>query len=135
MSKAGVSLSRMLLAVGLLGLLATGCGTTAAPAPGVDLKPYTIDFSADPDVPRVGSPVTLTVKVNGKEALSKRSEVYFDLKKKDSSLELEVKAEAKGDNRFAGTYTFKEAGFYEVDIHVTTRTAHQTETRQLEVKP
>ncbi|MNC69987.1 hypothetical protein D3C75_1207460 [compost metagenome] len=73
--------------------------------------------------------------MNGKEKLSKRSEVYFDLKKKDSALELEIKAESKGDNRFAGSYSFKEAGFYEVAIHVISRTAHQTVTTQLEVKP
>lgn len=127
----------LLLVGGIAGLLAfmAGCGTTAAPAPGVDLNPYTIDFSADPAVPRIGSPVMLEVKVNGREKLSKRSEVYYDLKKKDSPLELQIKTENKGDNRFAGSYTFKEAGFYEVSIHVITRTAHQTETRQLEVKP
>ncbi|MDF2936019.1 MAG: hypothetical protein K0Q90_1392 [Paenibacillaceae bacterium] len=131
------SLSHLLLSAGVVGLLVllAGCGTAAAPAPGVDLNPYTIDFSADPAVPRIGSPVALEVKVNGKEKLSKRSEVYFDLKKKDSTLELEIKAESNGDNRFAGAYTFKEAGFYEVSIHVITRTAHQTEVRQLEVKP
>ena len=127
----------LLLVAGIGGLLAlvAGCGTTSAPAPGVDLNPYTIDFSADPSVPRIGSPVTLEVKVNGREKLSKRAEVYFDLKKKDSTLELEIKGENKGENRFAGSYTFKEAGFYEVSIHVVTSTAHQTEVRQLEVKP
>jgi hypothetical protein len=127
----------LLLVAGFAGLLAlmAGCGTTSAPAPGVDLNPYTIDFSADPSVPRIGSPVTLEVKVNGREKLSKRAEVYFDLKKKDSTLELEIKGENKGENRFAGSYTFKEAGFYDVSIHVVTSTAHQTEVRQLEVKP
>lgn len=127
----------LLLVAGIGGLLAlvAGCGTTSAPAPGVDLNPYTIDFSADPSVPRIGSPVTLEVKVNGREKLSKRAEVYFDLKKKDSTLELEIKGANKGENRFAGSYTFKEAGFYEVSIHVVTSTAHQTEVRQLEVKP
>lgn len=130
-----MSLFHLLLVSGISGLLLlAGCSTTAAPAPGVDLNPYTIDFSADPAVPRIGSPTTLEVKVNGKEKLSKRSEVYFDLKKKDSTLELEIKAEAKGDNRFDGSFTFKEAGFYEVSIHVVTSTAHQTVVRQLEVK-
>jgi hypothetical protein len=133
----GRSFMRLLLVAAIAGLLAlmAGCGTTSAPAPGVDLNPYTIDFSADPSVPRIGSPVTLEVKVNGREKLSKRAEVYFDLKKKDSTLELEIKGENKGENRFAGSYTFKEAGFYDVSIHVVTSTAHQTEVRQLEVKP
>ncbi len=132
----GGAFRHLLLVAGIGGLLAlmAGCGTTAAPAPGVDLNPYTIDFSADPAVPRLGSAVTLEVKVNGREKLSKRAEVYFDLKKKDSTLELEIKGENKGENRFAGSYTFKEAGFYEVSIHVITSTAHQTEVRQLEVK-
>lgn len=127
----------LLLVAGVGGLLAlmAGCGTTSAPSPGVELNPYTIDFSADPAVPQIGSAVKLEVKVNGREKLSKRSEVYFDLKKKDSPLELEIKGESAGENRFAGSYTFKEAGFYEVSIHVVTSTAHQTEVRQLEVKP
>lgn len=127
----------LLLVAAIAGLLAlvAGCGTTSAPAPGVELNPYTIDFSADPSVPQIGSAVKLEVKVNGREKLSKRAEVYFDLKKKDSTLELEIKGENTGENRFAGSYTFKEAGFYEVSIHVVTSTAHQTEVRQLEVKP
>jgi hypothetical protein len=115
-------------------LVLSACGTAAAPESSLDLNPYTIDFAAAPAVPTAGAPVVLKIAVNGKAPVPKRSEIYYEIKKTGSEDRKEVPAESKGENRYEGTYTFPEAGFYTVIIHVTTRAVHQIVNQQLEVK-
>lgn len=120
----------MLIAAGL-----GGCGTSSAPPEStLNLNPYTIDFTADPAVPSAGAPVSLRIVVNGKTPLTKRAEIFYEVKKNGSEDRTEVQTEAKSDNRFEGTYTFPESGFYDIVVHVTTRTVHQIATHQLEIK-
>lgn len=123
-------------AAGLLLLVVAlgGCGTSSEPLPALDLNPYTITFEADPAAPAAGNPVLLKVGVTGKEPLSKRSEISFEIKKSGSDERVEVQAERKEEGRYEGKFTFKEAGKYSVTVHVITRSVHQVSNKELEVK-
>lgn len=118
----------------LLGVGAAGCGTTSEPLPGLDLNPYTVTFATDPETPAAGKSTVMKVGVTGKDPLTKRSEVSFEIKKIGSEERKEIPAERKADDRFEGEFTFQEAGRYSITIHVITRTVHQVVNKELEVK-
>lgn len=115
-------------------LLLGGCGTSSAPPSALDLNPYTVDFLVDPAVPTAKAPAKLTITVRGQTPLSKRADIYYEVKKSGTNLRDEVKTKALGDSRFEGTYTFEDEGFYSIVIHVTTSSVHQVVNQQVEVK-
>lgn len=112
----------------------SGCGTASGPSSSLDLNPYTVDFTADPAVPQAGAPVMLSIAINGKEPVPKNSEIYYEVKKTGTTDREKVDAKSAGGSHYQGVHTFKEAGFYDITIHVTTRSVHQIVSRQLEIK-
>lgn len=120
----------LLVAAAVMG----GCGTTSEPLPALDLNPYTITFETDPAAPAAGKPTVLKAGVTGKDPLSKRSEISFEIKKSDSDNREEVQADRKEEGRYEGKYTFKEPGKYSITVHVITRTVHQVSNKELNVE-
>jgi hypothetical protein len=128
------TLLRLTACLLLLSVVLGGCGTTSEPLPALDLNPYTITFETDPAAPVTGAPVLLKTGVSGKEPLSKRAEISFEIKKSGSEERVEVEAERKEEGRYESRYTFKEAGKYSITVHVITRSIHQVSNKELEVK-
>lgn len=128
-TKVGSLLAVLALWVGL-----TACGESEQPNAGVELNPYTINFSADPAQPVKNQPVALKISIEGKKSLSKQADIFYEIKKTGSDEHTEVRVTDKGDRRFEGTYSFPESGFYTIVVHVTTPTAHQIANQQLEIK-
>lgn len=123
-----------LAAVLLLAGVISGCGTTSAPPPALDLNPYTIEFSTEPAAPAAGSAVTLRAGITGKTPLSKRSAISFEVKKVGSDNRTEVQAESKAEGRYEAKYTFKEPGTYSITVHIISSSVHQVSNKEIEVK-
>ncbi|WP_438444241.1 FixH family protein [Gorillibacterium sp. sgz5001074] len=122
------------VAVMLLACWSAGCGTTSEPLPGLELNPYTVTFATEPSEPAAGKPVVLKVGVSGKDPLSKRSEISFEIKRIGTEDRKELTAEKKDEGQYEAGYTFKETGKYSVTIHVITRSVHQVVNKEVDVK-
>lgn len=129
---------RMVLAVLLLaGVVvgAAGCGTTSeAPPNAFDLNPYEIEFTVDPAIPAAGKPAQLGAKITGKQPLTKRAQISFEIKKVGADPREEISAARKDEGLYSASYTFKEAAKYSVTVHVITRSVHQVSNKEIEVK-
>lgn len=129
--------SKGLVAGGLIALvmaLIAACGTTTVPPPRYDINPYEVELSTDPAVIASGQPVNLQVVITGEPPLTKRAEVYFDIKPVGTQDWEEVRPEMKEAGVYSGSYTFKTPGTYSVTIHIITRSVHQIVNRELEVQ-
>lgn len=123
-----------LLAIALLAAL-SGCATTQSnPQAGFNLNPYDIKFSFDPNPPAAGGKTLLRADITGEPQLTTRAEISFEVKKIGVDKRDELAAERKDKGVYTASYTFQEAGAYQIVVHVITRSLHQVKTVEVQVK-
>lgn len=124
---------------GMSGLLLiaalAGCATTQSnPQAGFNLNPYEIKLTTEPDPPAAGAQTMIRADVSGEPQLTTRAEISYEVKKLGSEQREDVTAERKLKGVYTANYTFKEAGTYQIVVHIVTRAIHQVKTVEITVK-
>lgn len=96
--------------------------------------PIHVQFASEPSKAKVGSKVTLSVKVTQENKnVNDADEVKFEVWKKDEKKHKMINAVKKGKGTYIAQYTFPETGTYEVMYHVIARDLHNMEQKEMTV--
>lgn len=112
-----------------------GCATTEPnPQAGFNMNPYDIRVALDPNPPAAAAKASLRADISGDPPLPATAEISFEIKKLGEEQRDEVKAERKEKGVYVAGYTFKEAGAYQIVVHIITRSIHQVKSAEVQVK-
>lgn len=132
-------------ALGVVALTACGTSTENGHEDHKQHQQQDSEVEAAPEVEMTFTPKTIqageetiiraVITQNG-ETVEDAHEVSFDIWPKGASQEEREKVKTKlADGGYQGTYTFPQAGDYQVMVHVTARGSHKMETVDVSVQP
>jgi hypothetical protein len=116
----------LLLAL-MLGIVTACSGSNIRSVDPADVE---VSLSADPASAPAGKPVALTAQFTGVEPAD-WAKASFEIRI-EGNLKL-VDAEKQSSGGFAATYTFPEAGTYDIYVHLYQGDFHLTKKKQLKV--
>lgn len=97
----------------------------------IDPTAVEAELTTDPETPGANQEVTLAVRLTGAE-FPESTTVNIDVRQ--DQVPIIIKTQREDNDVFTGTYTFPEAGVYDVYLHLYIRELHLIKKKQVEVR-
>ena len=100
---------------------------------GTSFNPENVEvtLATEPTPAKAGAPAELNMQLTG---VPQEMRTFVDFEIRAGELPDLIKAENRGNGLFAGSYTFPEAGSYEVYLHLYIEDLHLIKKRQVQVQ-